>query len=229
MKRYDNERVLLFGDTHAPYQHKYTLDFLKIIKEEYNPDRVVHMGDLLDIYSVSDYPKDIEHPDTWSIELKKGRSFVKQLANLFPEMVLLESNHDSRAYRKSRVSGIPREFLVKYMDVIGAPEGWKLQKELKITVDSTRDKWLFSHTLNGGSVVAAQASGRSVALGHTHTKFGISNFAVGTKRMWAVDTGCLISNKGAPFRYNKLNVLKPVRGAVMIVGGVPIILPLLKS
>lgn len=230
MKRYNNEVVLLAGDTHAPYHHKDTLDFLNDVKNFYNPDRVVHMGDVLDIYSVSAYPKDIDHKDSWTDEIKNGRKFVSQLGQIFPELVLLSSNHDDRAYKKSRIAGIPREFLIKYMDVIGAPEGWKLQNELKITIDSTRDKWLFAHTLAGGSTRASQTLGCSVALGHSHTKFGAVCQATGkNKKVWSVDTGCLISDKGSPFSYNKTNILKPIRGCVIIEGGHPVLISMEKK
>ncbi len=226
MKRYDNESILAFGCTHAPYHHKDSLDFLRDINDFYQPDRVVHLGDILDIYSVSDYPKDISHKDTWTDELKKGRKFVQDLAKIFPVLDMMDSNHDSRAYKKSRVSGIPREFLVKYMDVIGAPEGWKLKPELRLTVDSTRDHWLFAHIKNGGALQCAKALNTSVCLGHQHTKFSCAAFDNGRKTIWGVESGCLISDKGSPFKYNKTQTGRPIQGAFMILSGTPIPLPI---
>lgn len=226
MKRYDNERILAFGCTHAPYEHKDTLDFLNDLSNSYKPDRVVHLGDVFDIYSVSDYPKDISHKDSWTDELKKGRKFVQQLATIFPTLDLMSSNHDDRVYKKSRVAGIPREFMVKYLDVIGAPEGWKLKSELRITVDSTRDHWMFAHIKNGGALGAAKALNASVCLGHQHTKFSSSAFDNGRRILWGVESGCLVSDKGSPFKYNKTQLGRPIRGAVMIVGGVPVLIPM---
>ena len=103
-KRYTNNVVLAFGDTHFPYHHKYALEFLADLKSKYEPDRVIHMGDILDIYSVSSFPTDIDHPDSWTQEIKKARKVLKELYKIFPEVDVLESNHDDRAYKKSRVA-----------------------------------------------------------------------------------------------------------------------------
>ena len=96
MKRYNNNSLLVIGDTHSPYHHKDTLDFVRDAATYYKPDRVIHLGDLLDIYSVSSFPKSVEHKDTWSDELKKGRKFVQDLAKIFPYLEILSSNHDDR-------------------------------------------------------------------------------------------------------------------------------------
>ena len=112
MKRYDNNIIMCFGDLHAPYQHPKALSFIKEVVDYYQPDRVFNLGDLLDIYNVSDYPKDLDHPDNWKLEFKKGREVIRELASILPEQCIVESNHGERIYKRARVSGIPREFLV---------------------------------------------------------------------------------------------------------------------
>ena len=220
-KRYTNNCILAFGDTHGPYQHKQTLKFLAAVKSSFPIDRVVHMGDLLDMYSVSDYPKDLNHPDTWKDEFKKGRQFVKALGELFPKMELLSSNHDDRAYKKSRVAGVPRELLVPYLKAVNAPEGWKLHKQLSLTVDYDRSQWLFSHTFNMSPIDAAKALNKSICVGHNHTKFGMTAFHNGDKLVWGVDCGCLISDEGHPYKYNKLQISRPILGCTIIQNGEP--------
>ena len=226
MKRFANNSILCIGDTHAPYHHKGTLGFINDLVKTYKPDRVVHMGDILDIYSVSSYPKSVEHQDTWTDELKKGRKFVQELSSIVPTMELLSSNHDDRAYKASRIAGVPREFLVKYLDVIGAPEGWRIKTFLNLTVDSDRSNWLLQHTISGGAASAAKTLNKNVVLGHSHTKFGATAFNNGSKVLWGVDAGCLINDKGSPFKYNKTQLGRPIRGAVVIECGVPTMLPL---
>lgn len=226
MKRRDNNVVLFFSDTHAPYHHRDTLDFLRDVANQYKPDRVIHGGDILDVYSVSSYPKDMNHPHSWTDELKGGRKFVKELGLLFPKLDLLESNHDSRAYSKAVVAGIPRDFLVKYLKVIDAPEEWRLHDRLRVTVDSTREHWLFSHTITGGALSVAKHLSTSVCVGHSHTLFGCHAFNNGKDTFWGVDSGCLISDKGSPYRYNKINAFRPLRGCVVIQDGIPIMVPM---
>jgi hypothetical protein len=227
MKRYNNDVILCFSDTHAPYQHRATLDFIGDMVATYNPDRVVHNGDILDVYSISMYPKSVDHKDSWKDEIKKGRKFVKSLGKLVPDMEVLESNHDDRAYKKSHLSGIPREMMLPYKDVIGAPQGWKWHRELTLTTDSTREQIFFAHTKAGGSLRCAMDKGCTTVLGHTHSKFGATAFSPKSgKIIWGVDAGCLISDKGPPYAYNKADRGRPIKGCVIIVGGVPQMVPM---
>ena len=221
-KRYTNDVILAFGDTHFPYEHKHTLEFLADIKSTYKPDRVVHTGDVLDVYSVSSYPTDIDHPDSWTQEIKKARKQLAELYKLFPDVEVLESNHDDRAYKKSRVAGIPREYLVPFKDIIGAPEGWRWHDQLNLTVDSTREKIHFRHTVTGGALIAAKDLARTVVIGHHHTKFGATAFKAKNKTVWGVDAGCLVSDKGSPFKYNKGDRGRPIQGCVVIIEGKPV-------
>ena len=226
-KRRDNNVVLAFGDTHLPYQHKHMLEFLGDVNSTYKPDRVIHMGDLLDIYSVSSYPTDPDHPDTWSQEIKKARKILPELYKLFPNVDILECNHDDRAYKKSRIAGIPREYLIPFKKLVGAPEEWKWHMDLRITVDSTREQLYFAHTKTGGALVTAKDLGCSAFLGHNHSKFGASAFSpTRNKMLWGVDCGCLVSDKGSPFKYNKGDRGRPINGCVIITEGVPLCIPL---
>ena len=220
-KRFDNEVVLAFGDTHFPYSHKYWLEFLSDVASDYSPDRVIHMGDLYDIYSVSAYPKDTDHPDSWHKEIKKARKMSDKLAQLFPDLEIMESNHDDRAYKKGRVSGIPREFLVPFRDIVGAPSGWKWHRDLTITVDSSRDQLFFAHTKTGGAVGCARDKGCTSIIGHHHTKFGMTAFRPNKKTLYAVDAGCLVSDKGSPFAYTKGNRNRAIQGCAVIISGKP--------
>lgn len=226
-KRYMNNKVLVFSDTHFPYEHKHTFEFLSDINSSFRPDRVIHVGDLMDIYSVSAYPKDPNHPDSWDKEIRRARKKVQRLVSIFPKLEILESNHDDRAYKKSRLSGIPREFLVPYSEVVGAPDTWKWHRELRITVDSTREKIFFAHTKTGGALICAKDKGCTSVLGHTHSKFGASAFKPSKgKLIWGVDAGCLVSDEGAPYSYNKQDRGRPVQGCVLFEGGIPMCIPL---
>lgn len=222
-KRINNDRVMVWSDPHFPYEHKYALEFLADIHSHYKPDRVVCLGDILDVYSVSSYPTDIDHPDSWSQEIKKARKKLEKLFKIMPEVDVLESNHDDRAYKKSRVSGIPREFLAPFSKIIGAPKGWKWHHELYLTVDSTRDGLFFAHTKTGGAKACALDKQRTSAIGHHHSKFGAEGMKVNKKTLWAVDSGCLISDQGSPFKYNKGDRKRPIQGCVILAEGRPIL------
>ena len=85
------KRILVISDTHFPYHHKDTFNFLKALNKQYKPDHVVHIGDEADWHSVN-----VSHmidPDLPSPadELLMARSLCGQLEKIFPKMVLLES------------------------------------------------------------------------------------------------------------------------------------------
>ena len=228
MKRYNNDCILVFSDTHAPYNHPASLSFLEKVRDTYQPDRVICNGDLGDIYSVSNYPTDVNHPDTWHQEIKGLRRFVTNLVTLFPFMDVLTSNHDDRIYRKAVASGVPRETIVPYKDIIGTPDPWKWHDRLSITVDYDRSNWTFVHTISTASALhAAKFLGCNVCMGHFHSRFGASAWSPnGKKIIYGVDTGCLISDKGSPFKYNKGDIGRPIRGCVVIKQGVPFLIPM---
>lgn len=224
-RRYLNNTIMVFGDTHFPYERKGSLEFLRDVRDTYNPDRVVCTGDILDQYHISIYPKDLKHPDSWPEELKKSRKKIKLLSNIFPELQVLESNHDDRAYKKSRIAGVPREFLVPYRDVIGAPDSWKWHRDLTLTVDSTREQIFFAHTVAGGCLTCAKDLNMTVVLGHQHTKFAATGFRPRKKTIWGIDAGSLVSDKGSPYSYNKAFRGRPINGCVILRGGEPLLVP----
>ena len=228
MKRHKNNRILVFGDYHAPFHHEDALDFLADINREYRPDRVIINGDLTDSYNFSQYAKDL-NADSPVKELKKLRKNVGELIKLFPSAIIIDSNHDSRLWRKAKIAGIPREVLMPYIEMIGAKGAdWKLVPELSITCDATREQWVFMHHVSGSGINAAKSMGTNLVLSHTHTKQGVTRSQGMKKAYWAVDTGCLIDEKKYAFAYQKLAQAKPCLGCAVIEEGVPRIIPLKK-
>lgn len=219
-KRYNNDSILVIGDTHFPAHHKNTFKFLSKLNEGHNFDRVIHTGDLLDQYVVSRFPSS-PAADSVVKELRKAKKAVKRLGTIFPCMDIMSSNHDDRFYQRATVNGIPREFLLPYMELIEAPAGWKLKKDLKITINSTREHLYVAHTRTGTTLNTAKALGCNVAVGHKHHLSGIQYINQDGKTSFAADVGCLISDEDYFFDYNKLQVNRPVRSILMIIKGVP--------
>ena len=224
MKRIDNDRILIYSDLHLPYQHKDAVDFLADIARNYKPDRVLDLGDTLDEYAVSQYPKS-PSADNVVRELNKAKKKVKILASIFPRVDIMESNHTDRLYRRATVGGIPREYLLPIKELMGAPKGWKWHRDLVLTINATREQVYFAHTKTGTTINLAKNLGMSVAVGHKHNSSGVQYFATPKDTHFAIDTGCLISDKGYAYSYNKGNVIRPVRSVAIIEGGIPHIIP----
>jgi len=112
-----NKRILVISDMHVPYHHKDSIEFLREIKKEYKPDMIVNIGDLLDFHAISMH----EHnPDLFSAghELKEARKYIKELEDIFPKMVEVDSNHSSLVYRRALKFGMSKEFLKDYGDFL---------------------------------------------------------------------------------------------------------------
>lgn len=227
MKRYNNNSVLIFADVHAPFHHKKTLSFLKDIKEEYKPDRVIMNGDLSDSYWFSQFTKDIM-ANSFRDELRDLRKFTGELHEIYPEMTITDSNHDARLWRKSTQNGIPREMLITYKEMLGAGKykGWNLYDDLTITIDKTRQPVYIAHTRAGTTMTVSRQMGMSVVTSHKHNSQGIQYWSNGRHKFFAADTGCLIDHSGYAFAYGRLTVGKPVYGCLLILNGEPRIIQL---
>lgn len=222
-KRYKNNNILVFGDLHAPAHHKDTVKFLAKLSESLKFDRIICTGDLLDQYCLSRFPNS-PGADNVEQELKKAKKVVGELGKIFPNMTIVSSNHDSRLYQKGTVNGIPKEALIPYMTLIGAPEGWRLVEDIKVTIDSTRGQLYIAHTRSGSTLSAAKGIGCNVAFGHKHNQSGVQYANLAGKTVWAADVGCLLSDEGYQFSYNKLHINRPVRSVLVVVDGTPTVI-----
>lgn len=224
MKRYDNDKVMVFGDLHAPYNADEAIDFLADVKRRFKPDRIVCTGDLVDFYAASRYPKSPDHPDSLLNELKKTQKVMKRLGKLFPKCDVTLGNHDDRMAMKVSGSGIPAVATLSLADIIGTAPGWTLHKSstnFNLTVNSTREKITFAHHRGANTLLLAQRLGRTFVAGHQHTKGQVVGFNNGYRTFFGVNCPCLISGKGSPFAYTKISNINPVRGCCLIEEGVP--------
>lgn len=227
MKRYKHNRVMCFGDTHAPFEHPNALEFLADTASDFEPDTVVHTGDLTDSYNFSRFAKDIAGESVGK-ELKRMRKFTAELGTLFPNIEMVKSNHDVRLWQSARMAGIPRECLIPWDKLIGAEDfNWRLHDDYFFTVDADRSKWQVRHHATGTALTTSQKMGRNVVLGHNHTRQGAYRWSPErNKALWGVDTGCMIDSKAYAFRYAGANAIQQVTGAILIEEGIPRILPL---
>ena len=108
---------MIISDLHCPYNHRDALPFLSAIKDKYDPDSIINIGDELDFHAMSFHTTD-QSLYSAGDELKKGRETLWELEKLFPRMTLMESNHGSMAYRKAKVAGIPKEMIRPYEHVL---------------------------------------------------------------------------------------------------------------
>ena len=221
-----NKRILVISDTHFPYAHRDTIPFLAAIKDKYDPDRVIHIGDEVDNHAMSFHPSDASLYSAGD-ELKAAREEIWKVEELFPKVTVIESNHGSLAYRKAKVAGIPKEMIRPYKEVLDVKD-WKW-KHHHIEYLPNKQPCYFVHgkTANTSGLFTNQMM--SSVQGHFHEKFEIVFSGNGERLNFGMTVGCLIDDESMAFQYNKVFVKRPVIGCGMIIDSQPILIPLVMN
>ena len=222
----DNSRILVIPDLHFPYCHPDSLDFLNKLKKILNPTRTICLGDELDYHALSFHDSDPDL-DSAGAELVRSLGYIDTLHEMFPKMDLLESNHGSMAYRKQKHAGMPRHLLKSYNEVLCVPvEDWKWHDQLNITLPNG-EIVVFRHYFGANVLRASQAMGASVVQGHAHSSFDIQYWRNHAGLHFGATVGCLIDDKSMAFAYNKLQLKRPITGAMFIGDCIPQLIPMM--
>ena len=219
----NHKRILVISDMHLPYQHKDSIKFLKEIKKEFKPDTTISIGDLLDQHALSFHDSS---PELYSAghELDKAKEYVKELENVFPKLIEVDSNHSSMIYRRALKHGLPRAYLKDYGDFLETKK-WKWVDDLTLTM-SNGQRCFFTHGRSADVLKVSQTMGMSAVQGHYHTKFVISWWANPDNLFFGMNVGCLIDQKSMAFNYAKNFRTRFIIGCGIIINGIPRLLPM---
>lgn len=222
-------RILVVGDLHAPYTHVDAIPFLRHVRDTYGPDMVVNMGDETDGHAISFHDSD-PNLDSAGVELEKAKLVLEEVHELFPNLLVCDSNHGSLMYRRAKAHGLPVQFIKKYRDILfpehGAP-GW-----------SWADAWVlstplgpvrFQHQVSGNFMLNASHERTSLVLGHEHGRFEVQYAASSNALYFGAYAGCLIDRKSMAFAYGRLTRRKPILGCMVITDGCPQLIPMLMN
>ena len=219
----NHKRILVISDMHLPYHHKDSIKFLKEIKKEFKPDKIVNIGDLLDFHAISMHDS---NPDLYSAghELDKAKEYIKVLEAMFPEVIEVDSNHSSLVYRRALKYGMSKQFLKPYGEFLGTRK-WKWIDDLTLTM-SNGQRCFFTHGRSADVLKVSQTMGMNCVQGHYHTKFLISYWANPDNLFFAMNVGCLINQKSMAFSYAKNFKTRFILGCGIILNGIPRLLPM---
>ena len=218
--------ILHIPDQHAPYHHKDTIPFLKAVKAAFSPDLIVNAGDEADKHAMSFHDSD-PNLDSAGAELEKAKLFMAELAQVFPDMLLCDSNHGSMHYRKAKAHGIPVQYLKTYRDILfpnGGGGGWHWAESWRIKTQL--GDVLAKHQASGTALVDAAHNQCNLLVGHNHGNYSIEYSASSALLYWAVYGGCLIDKDSLAFAYGKHTLRKPVLGCTVILEGRPMLVPM---
>lgn len=217
------KKILLISDAHGPYQHKDFFRFMKALKKRYKPDLVISMGDLADFHDISFHDSD---PDLMSAgdELKALQKFAADLEKIFPNMYIIGSNHGDLPARKAFASKMPKSFLRPYNEIYGVGKGWRFVDDLML--EDGPKLYYFVHGIKKKGITLATQRGVCVAQGHFHEDFNITYASNPRDLIWSLQTGCLIDKDSLAFKYDKLNLGRPIIGTAGVYYGQPQLHPM---
>lgn len=215
--------VLVISDYHSPFCHPDAVRFLRRLKRKYKPDYVVCIGDEVDFHALSyhDHNPDLDSP---GVELTKAIKALQPLYKLFKKVTVIESNHGSMVLRKAITAGIPQGALRSYNEILKAPKGWVWKFDLML--NTPLGPVYFCHGKTGAPGKLASSYGCSTVQGHYHEKAQINYISTPGKLMFDAHTGCLADDKSLALQYNRVNPKRPIVSTVIIIYGVPHIVPM---
>jgi predicted phosphodiesterase len=214
-------RVLVIGDTHCPTMRDDYVPFLLDCYEQWDCDRVVHIGDLVDNAALSYHLKDPHLKDPMD-EYYKAYNQVQEICQAFPEVDWMIGNHDDLPKRWLKEVGIPESFLKSYADIWEVPDTWTVhQRYSKLMIDGV----LYQHGDRGkGGRMAATANAKaefcSVVQGHLHAQFGVEYYANDGARVFGMQVGCGVDDTHAAMDYGKKYVQRSVIGCGVVLDGI---------
>jgi predicted phosphodiesterase len=214
-------RVGVIGDTHLPYQLHGYLEFCQDTFDLWGVDTVVHIGDFIDHHSLSFHDSEPILHDVYG-EHQLAADAAAEWYRAFPDLVLVEGNHDLLPARQLRKLGMePKLFMKPLHDIYEMPKGWRIVDSIEF------DDVLYhhGHTATGvnGFRKDAEQRMRCTVSGHNHSNAGISATATDQELVWGLATGCGVDHEHLAFAYGKSFARKPVIACAVVIDGHPVI------
>jgi len=212
-------KVLVCGDLHCPATRKGYLEFCQDLYEEWDCDKVVFIGDVVDWHAISFWAHEPNCPGPKD-EYELAKEEVKKWSDSFPSAVVCIGNHDERPARLAKTVHIPEFMLVPYASLWNTPD-WTWDYEFSF------DDVVYRHkgpARSGGIHPAWNLKNKirqSVVIGHHHTIAGVKWDATARNRVFAADVGCGIDEKAWQFVYGKDNPIRPFLSALVVIDGMP--------
>ncbi|MDD5434890.1 MAG: metallophosphoesterase, partial [Nitrospira sp.] len=104
MSKHQN-KVLICGDLHLPYERPNYLQFCKDIQKKYKTNLTVFIGDIVDLHSISFHTKRPDMPNP-SKEYEMAKAAIAKWKKAFPIAKVCIGNHDCRPIRLAETVSI---------------------------------------------------------------------------------------------------------------------------
>lgn len=212
-----NRKVFVIGDTHFPFHCKKAYaKMLKVIRKE-KPDVVIQIGDLLDWYCASKYPKSL-NVGTPLEEIKLGVKLATKMWEDIKKIVpraechQLLGNHDARMPKRimeklpelESFFNLKRYYQFKNVNV-------KTSDKEYIVIDGVA----YVHGWMSKSLDHAKYFNMPVVHGHRHRP----TVEYDRKNLWSMDVGYMADSKSEVMGYTQSKFTKWAKACGIVEGG----------
>ena len=202
-------RILIIGDLHLPFELPEYFDFCLDVYEKYNLNKVIFIGDVIDNH-YSSYHENDSMAIGGKDELTQAIKHLKKWKEAFPKADVIIGNHDRMIMRKAQSSSIPKAWIKSYNGVLGTK--WKWHERLVI------DGVQYVHGEGGTARTRSKNDMMSTVQGHIHTQ-SYTEWMVGNKsKIFGMQVGCGIDRESYAASYAK-NFKKQAIGCGVVIGG----------
>ena len=205
-------KVLVIGDIHEPFCLDGYIKHCKNVYKEFNCNKVVFIGDIIDSHYSSFHstdPDGMSAKDELNLSIKKLRKWHKA----FPKATVIIGNHDRIVARKALANGISAKWIKEYKDVLEVPT-WNFK------TDETIDNVLYVHGEGATAFTKAKTLFQSVVAGHTHTKCYIEYM----NNIFGMQVGCGVDKDSYAMAYAKNYAPPQIACGVVLDGKLPILI-----
>jgi len=187
-------RVLCIGDLHEPFCLEGYLKFCKDTYKEYNCNKVVFIGDIIDSHYSSYHETDADGLGG-KAELELAIKKLARWYKAFPESDVTLGNHDRIIVRKAQTSNIPSKWIREYKEVLEVPK-WNFLTE--VYIDGVR----YVHgDKSSAAKTAAKRDMVSTVSGHFHTQMYTEWFFGKYSALFGMQVGCGVDSKSYAMGY----------------------------
>jgi hypothetical protein len=233
------ERLLVFGDLHAPFGHRDAAAFLRAVRDAFEPTAAICTGDEIDAQALSAFGANPNLPSAGD-ELRMARLHLLEIHGIFPTLHLVRSNHGQRMQRAAKAAGLPAGAIVCPGDLLfgerlpdgrivrpkGVGLGWVWHSEIDLVLPGV-GRTVIAHDLGTRLDRIALEEGVSVIQGDHHKLAGVQWIQTRTGTRFTAAAGCLIDPRSPAFSYDRKGARRPVLGCLVVESGVPRFVPML--
>ncbi len=219
-------KVGIIGDSHCPVQLEGYDRWCMDVFDQWDVDRIIHIGDLADFHAASFHDSEVGFCDVVS-EMEVAREQIQGMQEVFGDKVeVLQGNHDANLRRKVKAIGLDPDLLRGPADIWGVesefhPRFTKLVIAAVIYMHGDQGK-------GGKTPALAKAEGEwmSVVCGHHHSAAGVWYGCNANTRYFGMNVGCGVNHKHAVMAYGATFAAKPMLGCGVVIDGTPYFEPM---